>query len=66
MTATTVDTNAIPGDRLPGNHPPPHRGPIEGPSVWYGPDLANSDDWIYELSSAEQAEILAALRKSVV
>jgi hypothetical protein len=62
MTVETVETNTIPGDRLSANHPPPFRGPIEGPSVWYGPDLANSDEWIYELSSAEQAEILAALR----
>ena len=65
MTVETVETNTIPGDRLSANHPPPFRGPIEGPSVWYGPDLANSDEWIYELSSAEQAEILAAFYQAI-
>lgn len=51
----------IPGDPLPPDHPAPHRGPVDGPSVWYGPDMAKSDDWIYSLSRDERDEILKAL-----
>ena len=36
-------------------------GPIEGPSAWYGPDLAQSDAWMYTLSGAECDELDAAL-----
>lgn len=35
--------------------------PIEGPSVWYGPDMAEREDWTYHLSAAEIAEVEAAL-----
>ncbi|HTO49818.1 MAG TPA: TauD/TfdA family dioxygenase, partial [Burkholderiales bacterium] len=38
-------------------------GPVSGPSVWYGRDLAlHEHDWIYRLSPAELAEIDAAVR----
>src|SRR5262245_26090013 len=37
-------------------------GPMTGPSVWYGRDLAvHERDWIYRLSPAELAEIDAAV-----
>ena len=36
--------------------------PIEGPSAWYGPDMAKRDDWILTLSPAEVAEVDAATR----
>ena len=37
-------------------------GPVTGPSVWYGRDLAAREhDWIYRLSPAELAEIDAAV-----
>ena len=51
----------LPGDPLPSDHPAPHRGPVDGPSVWYGPEMAKSDEWIYPLSQDERDEILAAL-----
>lgn len=35
--------------------------PIEGPSAWYGPDMAKRDDWIVTLSPAEVAEVEAAV-----
>ena len=36
--------------------------PVEGPSAWYGPDMvARSDEWLYELSEEEVAEIDAAV-----
>lgn len=39
----------------------PPRPPIEGPSAWYGPDLAQRPgEWTYHLSAAEIAEIEAA------
>jgi Taurine catabolism dioxygenase TauD, TfdA family len=37
-------------------------GPITGPMVWDGRELARSSDWIHTLSSAAVAEIDAALR----
>ena len=61
MAAETIEETAIPGDRLPADHPALHRGPVEGPSVWYGPELAKDDAWIYELSSSEKQEVLQAL-----
>lgn len=39
--------------------------PIEGPSAWYGPDMAKRDDWIVTLSPAEVAEVEAAVRPLV-
>ena len=35
-------------------------GPIEGPSVWFGPDMAASEEWLYALSEAEIGELEAA------
>ncbi|HKK29989.1 MAG TPA: TauD/TfdA family dioxygenase [Alphaproteobacteria bacterium] len=35
--------------------------PIAGPSAWYGPDLANSDEWVYQLTESDIAEIDAAI-----
>ena len=49
-----------PGDQLPADHPPAFDGPISGPGVWRGPDLQNSDEWKYVLSSAERSELLDA------
>jgi hypothetical protein len=53
-----------PGDTLPADHPPIHVGPVEGPGVWYGSELRNSDDWKYPLSCVEQAELLDAVERS--
>jgi len=64
MAVAGIDEPTIPGDRLPADHPPPHVGPVEGASVWYGPELATSGEWKYELSSSEQQEILAAMSKA--
>jgi hypothetical protein len=45
------------------NTPPMPPGPITGPAVWYGRDLAaRSHEWIYRLSPAELAELDAAVR----
>ncbi|MDP6390168.1 MAG: TauD/TfdA family dioxygenase [Alphaproteobacteria bacterium] len=54
--------NETTGDRLPPDHPAPHDGPIEGPGVWYGPDIEDRDDWAYTLSEAERNEVVAAMR----
>jgi Taurine catabolism dioxygenase TauD, TfdA family len=35
--------------------------PVRGPSVWYGRDLADRDDWVYRLSETEIEEIDAAV-----
>src|SRR5262245_66330630 len=48
-------TVAAPADR---RLPPP----VEGPSVWYGPDMTKRTDWIHVLSAADVAEIEAAMR----
>jgi hypothetical protein len=37
-------------------------GPVSGPAVWYGRDLAKQRDWIREFSAAELAELDAAVR----
>ena len=42
----------------PGDDRPP--GPIEGPSAWFGPDMAASEAWLYPLSEAEIGELEAA------
>ncbi len=34
---------------------------IEGPSVWYGPDMTARTDWIYPLSAADIAEVEQAI-----
>ena len=36
--------------------------PVEGPTVWYGPDMMKRTDWIYNLSDADLAEIERAMR----
>jgi len=36
--------------------------PVEGPSVWYGPQLRERTDWIRQFSAAELAELDAAVR----
>jgi hypothetical protein len=36
--------------------------PVEGPSVWYGPDMMKRSDWIHTLSDADQPEIERAMR----
>ncbi|MED5360877.1 MAG: hypothetical protein VYD85_21015, partial [Pseudomonadota bacterium] len=53
-----------PGDQLPADHPPALDGPIPGPGVWRGPDLQNSDEWKYVLSSAERSELLDATKNA--
>jgi len=35
---------------------------LEGPSVWYGPDMAQREDWIHRLSPQEVAEVEQAAR----
>lgn len=52
-----VDTIQAPIAELPP--------PIEGGAAWYGPDMANSSEWLYELDGAELAEIDAAMRPLV-
>ena len=52
----------IPGDRLPSDHPQPHTGPIDGPSIWYGPEIMGDDIWIEELKPIEKSELLDAMR----
>ena len=37
-------------------------GPIEGPTAWYGADLARRADWIFRLGREDLAEIDAAVR----
>jgi hypothetical protein len=37
-------------------------GPVSGPAVWYGRDLAKRGDWIRTFSAAELAELDAAVR----
>jgi hypothetical protein len=39
--------------------------PIEGAAAWYGPDMAQRDDWVVTLSPAEVAEVEAAVRPLV-
>ncbi|MFC7518129.1 TauD/TfdA family dioxygenase [Herbaspirillum sp. GCM10030257] len=36
---------------------------IDGPSAWYGAEMAARHDWIYELDESEIAEIDAAIRQ---
>jgi hypothetical protein len=36
---------------------------IEGPSAWYGPDLAARSDWLEHLSAAEVREVEAAAKR---
>lgn len=36
-------------------------GPITGPSAWYGPDLAQRSDWIWQLDAGDVAEIDRAI-----
>jgi Taurine catabolism dioxygenase TauD, TfdA family len=36
--------------------------PVEGPTVWYGPDMMRRTDWIHTLSDADLAEIERAMR----
>lgn len=33
---------------------------VQGPSVWYGPQMTRSSEWLHELSAADIAEIEAA------
>jgi hypothetical protein len=39
---------------------------VEGPSVWYGPQMSASSEWIYQLTSDDIAEIEAAMAPLVV
>jgi hypothetical protein len=36
--------------------------PVEGPSVWYGPEMENRTDWVHTLSADDVAEIERAVR----
>ncbi len=38
-------------------------GDISGPHVWYGSEMAQSDEWIHEFSESDIAEIDTALRQ---
>lgn len=35
---------------------------LQGPSVWYGPEVQNSTEWLHELTSDDVAEIERAMR----
>jgi Taurine catabolism dioxygenase TauD, TfdA family len=49
------DGNAVRAiERLPA--------PVEGPTVWYGPDMMKRADWIHALSDADLDEIERAMR----
>lgn len=61
MALEDTQLNTIPGDRLPKDHPPARRGPISGPSVWYGPELSAKTSWMYELTPSDRDELLSAL-----
>jgi hypothetical protein len=36
--------------------------PLEGPAVWYGPDVANDPAWQFELTEADLAELFGAAK----
>ena len=36
--------------------------PVEGPSVWYGPEMAQRTEWVHTLSAEDVAEIERAVR----
>ena len=36
--------------------------PVEGPAVWYGPDMMKRTDWVHALSADDLAEIERAMR----
>src|ERR1700752_3179322 len=36
--------------------------PVEGPTVWYGPDMMKRTDWVHALTVTDLAEIEAAMR----
>jgi hypothetical protein len=36
--------------------------PVEGPAVWYGPEMTRRTDWVHALSDVDVAEIEAAVR----
>ena len=36
--------------------------PVEGPSVWYGPEMAKGTEWVHTLSAEDAAEIERAVR----
>ena len=36
--------------------------PVEGPAVWYGPEMTHSTEWVHALSAGDLAEIEAATR----
>ncbi len=38
--------------------------PVEGPAVWRGGDMANTDEWIHHLSAEDIGELDAALRQT--
>ena len=40
------------------------RGPVKGPSAWYGARIKNSDEWIVTLSSGDVVEIEHAIQAS--
>jgi hypothetical protein len=39
--------------------------PVQGPAVWYGPEMAARADWVHLLAAADVAEITAAMRPLV-
>ncbi len=38
-----------------------NHAPYTGPAAWYGRDLVGSDEWIYQLSQSDIAEIDEAI-----
>ena len=36
--------------------------PVEGPAVWYGPDMAKRTEWVHALSAEDLGEIELAMR----
>ena len=58
----TGEMASIPGDRLPSDYPQPRTGPIDGPSIWYGPEMMGEDIWIEELKPIVKAELIDAMR----
>ncbi len=46
-------------------HIDPPRAPIEGPCVWYGADLRDTDEWCHELDGREVQELESAADRAL-
>jgi Taurine catabolism dioxygenase TauD, TfdA family len=60
--STVLPTSVLPTVSPMGNQSLPP-GPIQGPAAWYGPALALSRDWVFQLTADELTEIDEAVRE---